>query len=419
MRDAVSLQDVFGIADRVNEHSYIDRGGLDAQLRYALDAGRHVAIHGASKQGKSWLRARLLDEGSSVLVQCQSGSTTESIFTDALGELGVRAEIRHTSGSDFEGTLDFRGSGSIGLHFLGKVGLDAKAGGRRGRSRSIESQPIGQAPANLQWVARTILASQKRLVIEDCHYLHHDCLQDLAFIMKALGGYGLHILVAGIWPQDHLLTFYNGDLVGRVEDIHLTWDDAELDAVLQAGSRVLNIEISSNLRRTLVTDAAGNVGLLQQLAEAICREERMFSRQSSPQYLTAGPSLTRARSVVAGNMRQRFQAFAENFDSTTRHMLPATREPLLLLRAILSCSDEELLQGIDDGLLASRACDIGHRSLDSATAQNFLSGLGDVHAAMGMRPPVISYNEYLRKLYLTDQSLLFFRRYGSPKWPWQ
>ena len=278
MRDVVSLQDVFGISERVNAHSYVDRGGLDAQLQYALDTDRHIAIHGASKQGKSWLRARLLDEDSSILVQCQTGASIESIFIDALGALGVQAEIRRTSGNDFEGTLDFRGSGSIGLHLLGKLGLEAKTGAKRVRSRGTESQPIGQAPANLRWVARTILASQKRLTIEDCHYLSNDCLRDLAFVMKALGGYGLHILIAGIWPQDHLLTYYNGDLVGRVEDIHLTWSDAELDAVLQVGSRALNIEMSSNLRRTLITDAAGNVGLLQQLAEATCREERVLSR---------------------------------------------------------------------------------------------------------------------------------------------
>jgi hypothetical protein len=47
-------------------------------------------------------------------------------------------------------------------------------------------------------VARTISASGRRLVIEDCHYLNGNCLQDLAFILKSLGGYGLGVLISGM-----------------------------------------------------------------------------------------------------------------------------------------------------------------------------------------------------------------------------
>ena len=419
MSGATSLQEVFGIADHVNEYSYVDRGGLDAQLRYALDARRHIAIHGASKQGKTWLRARLLDKDATVLVQCQTGMTTESIFIDALGDLGVRAEIRRTSGSDFEGTLDFQGSGSIGLHLLGRLGIEARAGARGGRSTSTESQLIGRTPANLQWVARTILASRKRLIVEDCHYLDSRCLQDLAFIMKALGGYDLHILIAGIWPQDHLLTFHNGDLGGRVEDIHLTWKDVELDAVLQAGSKALNIQMSDSLKNMLVADAAGNVGLLQELAEATCREEKVLLRPARSRYLTPGPPLDRARSVVANNMRPRFQAFAENFDGAVQDVLRGIREPLLILRAIMDRSDEELLQGIGRRPLSHKMNELTGGQLSAGKVDNFLAAVDEIHAAMGIQPPVLSYNQHLNKLYLADQSLLFFRKYGSPKWPWR
>jgi hypothetical protein len=31
-----------------------------------------------------------------------------------------------------------------------------------------------------------------------------------------------------MWAQNHLLTYCNGDLTGRVEDIHLAWEDSEL-----------------------------------------------------------------------------------------------------------------------------------------------------------------------------------------------
>ena len=416
MSAVVSLHNVFGITEQVNEYSYVDRGGLDSQLGYALNAERHIAIHGESKQGKSWLRARMLTKDSFVLVQCQTGMTIESLFTEVLAALGVRAELRRTRGNEFEGTLDFRGSGSVGLHLLAKLGLDVKAGTRGVRSNNTESQPVGQTPGNLWWVAHTILASQRRLVIEDCHYLADDCLQELAFVMRALGGYGLHIIIAGIWPQDHLLTYYNGDLVGRVDDIHLRWEDTELDAVLRAGSKALKIEMSTNLRRILVNDAAGNVGLLQQLAEAICREERIYSAQDTPQYLTAGPSLERARSAVAESMRGRFEAFAENFDGALRAYLSGAPESFPTFKALIECSDEELLRGIDSDQLTARVESVVSISQMPAITSDLFANLTIAQATMNIRPPVFSYNERSRKVYVADRSLLFFRRYGTPAW---
>lgn len=418
MREEVSLYDVFGIAEEVKGHSYVDRGGLDSQLRYALAANRHIALHGASKQGKTWLRSRVLDSDAFVLVQCQTGTTIESLFTDALGAIGVRAELRRSGSNDLEGTLDFRISGSVGLHLLAKLGLEAKSSAKSTRSKTTESEPIGQTPANLWWVARTIRAAQKKLVIEDCHYLNDSCLRDLAFILKALGGYGLHVLVAGIWAQDHLLTYYNGDLVGRVEDVHLTWTDTELDAVLRRGSAALNIDMSTQLRQMIINDAAGNVGLLQQLAETICREERVFSRQDSALYLTAGPSLQRARHAVADSMKQRFQGFAENFENAIHDACPGTGQPKAVLREIISYSDEELLYGIENGVLVNGMYSPTGQSHHLQALCELLESLAEAQAAMGIRPPVLAYNQHARKVYVADRSLLFFRRYGSPRWPW-
>jgi hypothetical protein len=415
----VSLHDVFGIAEHVKKHSYVDRGGLDAQLRYLLGAERHVVMHGGSKQGKTWLRSRILPDESSILVQCQTGTTVESLLVDILGVLGVRAELRRTAGGDFEGKLDFKGSGSIGTHLLGKLGMEVTTGGRRLRSERTETQPVGRAPGNLSWVARTILASERRVVIEDCHYLAETHLRDLAFILKALGGYGVHVVVAGIWPQDHLLTYYNGDLSGRVEDVHLTWSDGELDDVLRTGSRILKIDMSSNLRDVLIADAAGNVGLLQQLAEAVCREERIYDGSSGPQYLTPGPSLERARSAVANSMRQRFQAFAENFQEAATQVRPRVREPLAVLQALLDCDDAELQRGIDSDLLAVRMVKLGHPRARATAVGDLLECLTETQAAMAVRPPVVTYNAHAGKAYLADQSLLFFRRYGAPRWPWR
>jgi hypothetical protein len=86
------LNEVFGIATEVSPASYVTRGGLDERLGYYLATQRHIAIHGDSKQGKTWLRARLLDSADTTVVQCQVETTPESLFREALANATLSAE---------------------------------------------------------------------------------------------------------------------------------------------------------------------------------------------------------------------------------------------------------------------------------------------------------------------------------------
>lgn len=310
---ALPLNEVFGIATQINAASYVDRGGLDEILGYFLGTQRHIAIHGDSKQGKTWLRGRLLDATDTIVVQCLVESTPESIFQEALGALDVRAEIKRTGRGKLEGELDFSGGGELGNLLLGKVKLDAGISGGASGERETETRPIGKTPGDLSWVARTLRASGKRLVIEDFHYVSEDNRKNFAFLLKALGDYGVNVIVVGVWPEDHLLTYYNGDLDGRVEDIRLLWGEEELAKVLAQGCEALNIEFTAELQAELVRDAYGNVGLLQRLAEQVCVAAGIFERRDEPVTITVNGELGEARKIVSSRMKARYDAFADDF----------------------------------------------------------------------------------------------------------
>jgi hypothetical protein len=145
------------------------------------------------------------------------------VLTQALGQLGVDAEIKRTESHDLQGKLDLRASGSLGLKVLAKAKLDGGFEGSLAKGEDVEMQPVGRTPGDVSWVARVLNASERRLVVEDFHYLSEANQRAFSFLLKALGEYGVYVIVVGIWPQDHLLTYYNGDLDGRVEDITLYW----------------------------------------------------------------------------------------------------------------------------------------------------------------------------------------------------
>jgi hypothetical protein len=179
-----------------------------------------------------------------MLVQCQPGATPEQILTEALGTLNIRAEIKRKDTGGYEGSLEISTKASAGVKILAALGLTAKAAGKASRQKDVESEPVGHTPGDLNWVAKVLAASERRLVIEDFHYASEDNRREAAFLIKSLGDYGVFVIVVGIWPHDHLLSYYNGDLEGRIEDIHLRWSAEELEKVLAQGAQHLGISFS-------------------------------------------------------------------------------------------------------------------------------------------------------------------------------
>jgi hypothetical protein len=414
----VKLQEVFGISKNVRSKSYVDRGDLDERLRYLLASERHIVIHGDSKQGKSWLRTKVVGEKESIVIQCRLDTTPESMLIEALSALGICAELKRTTGNSIEGAIELSASGTVGLSLLGKLGIGAKGSGKAVKEGEVESQPIGRVPTNLTWVAQLIAASGKRLIIEDFHYTSEDTRKAFSFILKALVDLGVYAIVIGIWPQDNLLPYYNGDLDGRVEDIHLTWSQEELENVLVRGAEALNISMSPQLRRCLVDDAYSNVGLLQRITEQLCIKEAVLARRSDPLYLTVGESLERAREAVASDMRPRYEAFADNFVRGIRRLREGLDIYRCLLEEVTATEDDELLKGISPKELHNRMARSGHIRITKANLTRALERIDRLQAKMEIRPIVLTYNRYSERVFVVDRSFLFFRKYGHARWPW-
>ena len=412
----LKLQEVFGIATNVNAASYVDRGGLDERLRYLLQTQRHIAIHGDSKQGKSWLRTHVLGRDDSIVVQCQVESTPESLFQQALGALGVHAELSVTKTSTIQGTLDLTGNIELGK-LLAKASAELGASGELGRETERELQPIGQTAADLSWVARIFRASGRRLVFEDFHYLSEEERTRIAFILKALGDYGVYVLVVGVWPDDHLLSYYNGDLDGRVEDVRLEWSDDELGEVLERGGRALSIRFSSGVMQELISDAFGNVGLIQRLAEHVCLAEGIYV-EGEARTIEVGDSLTRARAAVADDMHQRYRAFADNFVRGMKRMSEGLEVYKHLLRQFTTADAAELMNGVDSKELLSRITSSGGEAIRQSDLTQALDRVDRLQVKIGVHPPVLTYNRRGRRLFLADRSFLFYRAHGTPEWPW-
>ena len=251
-------------------------------------------------------------------------------------------------------------------------------------------------------------------MLEDFHYLGDEQRTRIAFMLKALGDYGVYVMVVGVWPDDHLLTYYNGDLDGRVEDLRLEWSDDELGEVLSRGGAALKVKFSDALRGELIADAFGNVGLVQRLAEHVCLAEGIVETAKNRE-LEIGESLARARGEVADDMHQRYRAFADNFVRGMKRISDGPEVYKHLLREFTAADTVELRAGIDSKELLGRITSHRGEAIRQSDLTQALDRVDRLQVKIGIRPPVLAYNRRSRRLFLADRSFLFYRQHGTPR----
>jgi hypothetical protein len=135
--------------------------------------------------------------------------------------------------------------------------------------------------------------------------------------------------------------------------------------------------------------------------------------------VTVGPSLGAAKQAVAEQMQGRFQTFAENFVRGMRRLSQGLKVYRHLLQAASDASDEELMAGIDSNVLLQRIlAQAGGSGIRRSDLTQALERIDRLQANISVKPLVLTYTKSSRKLSLADRAFLFFRRHGSPSWPW-
>jgi hypothetical protein len=218
-----------------------------------------------------------------------------------------------------------------------------------GSETSQTQQAIGISPENIHYVAEVIKDRKRRVVIEDFHYMPEEEKRTFAFDLKAFWDLGVLLIVVGIWADHNLLTFYNSDLSGRIDEIDVQWKDAELGAVLAKGEDALRIVIAPDLRQRMIDDASQNVGLLQRIAERFCFYSEVYetSNAAVAQILGDERALEQARAKICSEEAVRYRQFGE----ALAHGFKASEESELkvymnIARCAIEASDQELRQGM-------------------------------------------------------------------------
>lgn len=405
--------DVFGLATNIQEYSYINRANLDQRISRLLKRNTHIALKGASKSGKSWLRQKCIPNA--IVVQCRLGMMVEDIYKNALNAIGVSFDMSSTKSTVISGEL--AGQAELKLPLIGKGALEGTAGIET--EKSTTGEDYQQSIENLYFIASSIIKSGKRLIVEDFHYISIPERRRMAHDLKTLWDYHCFVLLIGVWTQTNLLTSLNPDLTGRIEEVSILWSRTDLRAVIEKGSAALNIKIDDAIIETLIDDAFGNVGILQILLLRFVEDEAGIEENAVIcQCLTDPNLLEHAAKSYADQLDGRYQQFAKLLSSGIRKRKKSTGIYAYAMEAIVSASDEALINGYPRSDIF-RITNAKQPRIKQGNLRTILRKLVELQEPEKGHELVISYDESIDAVFVVDLQLLFYRKYHTMRWPWE
>ena len=403
---------VFGISPEVREASYIDRGDLDSRLQKVLRRTRHVAIRGPSKSGKSWLRQKVVENP--IVVQCRLHKSFIDIYVDALSQLDIKLIISESRTGSVKGSV--KASGALGVQLLGKMGIDLQA--EVSGTEQSNQKSVGKDIEDLRFIADIIKASERRLIIEDFHYMSTENRKGFAFDLKALWDYGVFVVIVGVWSETNLLLHLNQDLSGRVEEIPVDWSGSDLSKIIEKGAGILRLNFSDSVKNKLVELAYGNAGVLQQLTLLTLDQAEIEERKWSEQNVDDDNFVDSAAMEYAEQLNPVYQQFSKLVSKGIRSRKNSTGIYAHAMNAIIDSADWELINGLPAKSIYERA----HAKQDRIQFGNLkivLEKLPELQVDDNGRGMVITYNTATEEISVVDRQLLLYRRFSTVKWPWE
>lgn len=410
--DNLRADQVFGISNTILPESYIDRGNLDESLKSLLRKSKHIALRGESKSGKSWLRQQMLPDA--IVVQCRLEKKTTDIYVDILSQLGIKLEIESNIGTKISGKIS--AVAEFGSSLLAKCGLKAAIEDESSGDKTFRT--VGHDVNDLNFVAKIIIQSGRRIVIEDFHYLSMAERKYFAFDLKALWDYGLFLVIIGIWSQNNMLLALNSDLSNRVEELSISWQPNDLEKVLEKGSKALNLTFATDYIRRAVADSFGNVGILQTLAIKSLEYLNIIAREQETTRLIHLNALEAAALDYAEQLESMYQTFASNVAKGIRKQKVATGIYAHAMSAIIEASDEDLIRGLSRDKIFSISSARQPR-IQKGNLHSVLCKFDSLQVDDAGRNLVITYNPSTKNVTIVDKQLLFYRKYCTATWPWE
>lgn len=409
-----TVDEVFGISRHL-PLNYVEREKVDGKLREELRAEHHVVIYGSSKQGKTSLRKNCMDSSNYILVQCAHNSDIANVHSNILKRAGFEITLSEKRSSS--GKLKVIASIKAALK-IGIFGQGVQAEGSGGLEReTIEGTETTKAALELDIddVNDVIGALQsigfdKKIVLEDFHYLDYQVQRDFAVELKAFHeASAITFVIIGVWLEDNRLIVYNGDLTGRVVSVNADkWETEELREVISTGGALLGVSFDPVFVAALIVLARESVYVVQEVCRRVCLDAGVRVTRDDNPLIGTDCDVDALVKKVVDEQSARYDGFlstfADGFQETELQMHK------WLLYPLLTAETSRLKQGLKyrDIKAILREKHPRENELNSGNITQSLKSSASLQVKRNIMPIVIDYDQSKKTLYVVDKGFLIW-----------
>lgn len=299
---------------------------------------------------------------------------------------------------------------------LSKVGLTLKT--EAGRGHNTSEKPVGRDIDDLRFIADILKASERRLVVEDFHYMSVNDRRSFSFDLKALWDYQYFVVIVGVWSETNLLLHLNPDLSGRVDEVSIEWVTEDLRQIVLKGSDKLNIQFSDDVIERLVELAYTNAGVLQQLTLLTLDEAKIEEKQFKRQTASDIRHVDSAALEYSDQLNPVYQQFSKQVSGGIRSRKNSTGIYAYAMATIMEASDHDLINGLSAREIFNKAHARQER-IQFGNLKKILVKIPELQVDDDGRGLILTYNTATEEVSVVDRQLLLYRRFATVKWPWE
>ncbi|MBA5247376.1 hypothetical protein H1R16_03770 [Marnyiella aurantia] len=401
--DNFLTKDVFGIQREV-PLNYVQREA-DTVFTDSLNRGHHIVIFGSSKQGKTCLRKKNLEDNEYITVHCDHRMDLYSLNVNILKQAGFTVQVSETK------TINGKAKVKVGFGWdlFGKANFETEAEGEKGNAK--EYKPLELDPEDVNDVIKALKSMKfdKYIVIEDFHYLKDETQVDFAIELKAFHeNSDITFIIVGVWLEENRLIALNGDLSGRIKSVNADeWTDENLMLLMQIGCDLLNIEIAEIYKKSLIEKSLNNVYIVQEVCYELCIENGVREQCEEKIEINCGnldAIISKVISQHSGRYNNLITNISEGFQSTELEMHK------WIMYAILKADIDRLEKGLKRSEINTllQAEHPRKQDLNPGNLTQALKSIASLQVKKNTIPIIIDYDNSNLKLNIVDKGFLIW-----------
>ncbi|MEO9511606.1 MAG: hypothetical protein ABJN84_01630 [Flavobacteriaceae bacterium] len=406
--------EVYGVSNEEVD-SYIERSEVDDLFINGVSQNKHIIVFGSSKQGKTALTNKHLKEDELLRINCVPESRPVDIYKSILRQSRIEFEVEKSTQTSigFDGKGGFKAKVKIPL--IADAQVDAGGSTDKRTTKTTKSKIIEynlELPQDISEILNSI-SFNKRIVLENFHYLDEETQRELAFHLRNFEDYNILFVILGIWREKNRLAQYNGDLQDRLIEIPVEpWLSEDFRRVAIEGEPLLNVSFN-DIIENLIEGSFDSIGVFQELCKETCFAAGVIETQTDMVILKKEHLISAVNKKMddySGRHIRSIESFIEQKAKSS------DKTPLYLayyfVSILLSESFQDIVKGMRRKQIQEKIQAIHHRPDDvrPSDMSNFLHNIKESQIKKRITPPIFDYDMSVRTLKVIDSTFYFFLR---------